>query len=62
VKRRSLPATLVAFALPESKLDKAREETYARAKAEVAAHLEPQVVHATEAIVARLTAAARAGA
>ena len=60
VKRRSLPATLVAFALPESKLEKAREETYARAKAEVAAHLEPQVALATEAIVARLTAAAAA--
>lgn len=60
VKRRSLPATLVAFALPESKLEKAREATYAKVKAEVAAHLEPQVALATEAIVARLAAAAAA--
>lgn len=58
VKARSIPATLVAFALPESKLDEARNATYAKVKAEVAAHLEPQVTLATEAIVARLAAAA----
>lgn len=58
VKRRSLPATLVAFALTEAKIEAAREAAYAKAKADVAAHLEPQVAPATEAIVARLAAAA----
>lgn len=58
VKSRALPATLVAFALPQSKLEEAREATYATVKREVAAHLEPQVAVVTETIVARLAAAA----
>jgi hypothetical protein len=58
VKNRALPATLVAFALSESKLEEARQATYAAVKEEVAAHLEPQVSVATEAIVQRLAAAA----
>lgn len=58
VKNRALPATLVAFALSESKLEEARQATYAAVKKEVAAHLEPQVSVATEAIVQRLAAAA----
>jgi hypothetical protein len=61
MKNRALPATLVAFALPESKLEEARQATYATVKQEVAAHLEPQVTLATEAIVQRLAAAADAG-
>lgn len=58
VKGRTIPATLVAFAMPESKLDEARAATYAKVKEDVAAHLEPQVTLATEAIVQRLVAAA----
>lgn len=58
VKGRAIPATLVAFALPESKLEQARQATYAKVKEDVAAHLEPQVALATEAIVERLAAAA----
>jgi len=58
VKSRALPATLVAFALPEAKLEEARQATYAAVKQEVAAHLQPQVGLATEAIVQRLTEAA----
>ncbi len=59
MKRRLLPAALVAFALPESKLEQARQATYATVKQEVAAHLDPQVTRVTEAIVERLTLTAQ---
>ncbi|HEX2198024.1 MAG TPA: hypothetical protein VHG88_05300 [Burkholderiales bacterium] len=59
MKRRLLPAALVAFALPESKLEQARQATYATVKQEVAAHLDPQLTRVTEAIVERLTLTAQ---
>jgi hypothetical protein len=62
VKSRHIPATLVAFALRESRIEEAREATYAHAKREVASHLEPRVTEVTEAVLAQLASAADPGA
>lgn len=53
-----LPATVVAFVLPESKIEKARQGSYERVKAEVTSHLEPQVTLAAEAILEKLVSEA----
>lgn len=62
VKNRALPATLVAFALTDAKLEQARQATYATVKEQLVKDLQPQVTFATAAVLQRLAAAADAGA
>jgi hypothetical protein len=51
VKSWDIPAGIVAFGLPLSKIEHARGATYQQVRHDVAAHLEPHVMSATEAIL-----------
>ncbi|HYC55503.1 MAG TPA: hypothetical protein VEL28_11275 [Candidatus Binatia bacterium] len=57
VKTWHIPAAVVALGLRDSKLERARQSTYAEVKQEIEARIEPEIAPATEAILRQLSLA-----
>jgi hypothetical protein len=55
VKRWRIPATVVAIALRDSKLEQAREATYSQVKQDIESRIEPRLPETTELILQELS-------
>ncbi|HYB98875.1 MAG TPA: DUF2868 domain-containing protein [Candidatus Limnocylindrales bacterium] len=57
VKTWHIPASVVALGLRDSKLERARQSTYAEVKREIESRIEPEIAPATETILRQLSLA-----